>query len=388
MNAPLPPLAVYLHFPWCVSKCPYCDFNSHALREDLPEDRYVNALIADLHAQVPRVLDSAQNRAVSSVFMGGGTPSLFSPGAIARMIDALGSVLPMAPDAEITMEANPATVERGRFAEYRAAGVNRVSLGAQSFDSAALKVLGRIHVVEDVYRAAEELHGCGLTNFNLDLMYALPGQTVAGALSDVAAALALEPAHLSHYQLTLEPGTLFAHDPPPLPDDDQSGAMQDECHAVLAAHGYLRYETSAFARASRQCAHNLNYWSYGDYLGLGAGAHGKLTRQEGNDTIVERSTHLREPRRYQASAAQGPDWRVVPPMDLPFEFMMNSLRLMAGFPAATFVQRTGLSIDTVRSTLSRLAGEGFVEAFDRGWRPTPRGQSFLNDVIARFIPGS
>ena len=382
----LPPLAVYVHFPWCVSKCPYCDFNSHALREVLPEDRYVSALIADLHAQAARVLDISQARPVTSVFMGGGTPSLFSPEAIARVIEALGAALPMSADAEITMEANPATVERGRFAEYRAAGVNRVSLGAQSFDPAALKALGRIHNVTDVYRAAEELHGCGLTNFNLDLMYALPGQAVAGSLADLTAALSLEPAHLSHYQLTLEPGTVFANDPPPLPDDEASWAMQCECHAVLAAHGYERYETSAFASANRQCAHNLNYWNFGDYLGLGAGAHGKLTRDEGARRIVERSTHLREPRRYLSRAATGPEWRVVPPPDLPFEFMMNALRLTAGFPAAGYVERTGLSIDPVQQILSRLSEEGLIESMDRGWRPSPRGQLFLNDLIARFLP--
>ena len=383
---PLPPLAVYVHFPWCVSKCPYCDFNSHALREVLPEDRYVSALIADLHAQAPRLTDAAPARPIVSVFMGGGTPSLFSPGAIARVVEALRAVLPMSADTEITMEANPATVERGRFAEYRAVGVNRVSLGAQSFDPAALKALGRIHKVEDVYRAAEELHACGLTNFNLDLMYALPDQTIAGSLADLTAALWLEPAHLSHYQLTLEPGTVFAHDPPPLPDEDQAYAMQDECHAVLAAHGYERYETSAFARAGRQCAHNLNYWNFGDYLGLGAGAHGKLTREEGVNRVVTRSTHLREPRRYQASAASGPEWRAVPGPDLPFEFMMNALRLTTGFPATLYTERTGLAIGTVQPILTRLSEEGLMEGADQGWRPSPRGQLFLNDVIARFLP--
>jgi len=382
----LPPLAVYVHFPWCVSKCPYCDFNSHALREVLPEDRYVAALISDLHIQAARVTGGAVSRPIHSVFMGGGTPSLFSPAAIARVIEALRAALPLSAETEITMEANPATVERGRFEEYRAAGINRVSLGAQSFDPSALKALGRIHQVEDVYRAAGELHACGLTNFNLDLMYALPGQKVAGALSDLIAALLLNPAHLSHYQLTLEPGTVFAHDPPPLPDEDLAFAMQEECHAVLAERGFARYETSAFAREGRQCAHNLNYWNFGDYLGIGAGAHGKLTRQEGDFRIVERSTHLREPRRYQATAAMGPEWREVAPQDLPFEFMMNALRLTTGFPAAIYNERTGLSMETVQGTLSRLSGEGLLEAFDQGWRPSPRGQLFLNEVIARFLP--
>ena len=381
-----PPLSIYVHFPWCVSKCPYCDFNSHALREQLPEDRYVAALIEDLHAQAPRVLDDGVAREVISVFMGGGTPSLFSPDAIARVIGAVRAALPMSPLAEITLEANPATVERGRFAEYRGAGINRVSLGAQSFDPAALQALGRIHKVEDVYRAAEELHACGLTNFNLDLMYALPDQTVAGALADLTAALVLEPAHLSHYQLTLEPGTVFAHDPPPLPDEDLAFEMQTEGHALLAGRGFEKYETSAFARAGRQCAHNLNYWNFGDYLGLGAGAHGKLTGTAPTGALVERSTHLREPRRYLAGAAAGPDWRVVPQIDLPFEFMMNALRLVAGFPEEQFSARTGLAVETVQQQLRELGEQALMEASERGWRPTATGQLFLNDAIARFLP--
>ena len=393
MASPLstPPLSIYVHFPWCVSKCPYCDFNSHALREALPEDRYVDTLIEDLHVQAARVAGHAAPRQVVSVFMGGGTPSLFSPGAIARVIGALRATLPVSPAAEITLEANPATVERGRFAEYRDAGINRVSLGAQSFDPIALKALGRIHKVEDVHRAAEELHGCGLANFNLDLMYALPAQGLAGALSDLTSALALEPAHLSHYQLTLEPGTVFAHNPPPLPDDDLAFAMQTECHAVLARYGFEQYETSAFSRPGRQCVHNLNYWNFGDYLGLGAGAHGKLTGVQigsapNGNLVVERSTHLREPRRYLASAANGPEWRVVPQADLPFEFMMNALRLTAGFTRELFSQRTGLSIETILPELAALTGEGLLEATDSGWRPSPRGQLFLNDVIGRFLP--
>jgi oxygen-independent coproporphyrinogen-3 oxidase len=380
-----------------VSKCPYCDFNSHALREVLPEDRYVDTLVNDLQVQASRMAAQGAPREVVSVFMGGGTPSLFSPGAIARVIEALRTTLNLAPHAEITLEANPATVERGRFAEYRAAGINRVSLGAQSFDPVALKALGRIHKVEDVHRAAEELHGCGLGNFNLDLMYALPAQTLAGALSDLTSALALEPAHLSHYQLTLEPGTVFAHNPPPLPDDDLAFAMQTECHAVLARRGFAQYETSAFARPGRQCVHNLNYWNFGDYLGLGAGAHGKVTHLAGQgegsgavptgQVVIERSTHLREPRRYLASAASGPEWRTVPQVDLPFEFMMNALRLTAGFTREQFAARTGLPIEMILPQLADLAGEGLVEASDAGWRPSPRGQLFLNDVIARFLPG-
>jgi oxygen-independent coproporphyrinogen-3 oxidase len=371
---------LYIHFPWCVSKCPYCDFNSHALRDALPETAYLDALRADLAAQAPRVA----GREAISVFMGGGTPSLFAPQAIGQVIEALRGSVRLASDAEITLEANPATVERGRFAEYRAAGVNRVSLGAQSFDPVALKALGRIHVVEDVQRAAEELHAAGLANFNLDLMFALPGQTRAGALADVTAALALQPAHLSHYQLTLEPGTLFAAQPPPLPDEDLAWGMQDDCHALLAACGYAQYEVSAFARAGRQCVHNRNYWGFGDYLGVGAGAHGKLSGAA--PFHVERSTHLREPRRYLASAAAGPEWRAVPEADLPFEFMMNALRLLEGFDMADYVARTGLAQAGIGQRLALLAGRGLVSNEKGRWSATLLGQRFLNDVVARFLP--
>ena len=265
-----PPLAVYLHFPWCVRKCPYCDFNSFTLHDTLPEAAYVAALKADIAAQAPALA----GRPVVSVFLGGGTPSLFSPQAIGDVLAALHALLPLAPGAEVTLEANPATVERGRFAEYRAAGITRVSLGAQSFDPAILKVLGRIHVPADVTRGAEELHASGLANFNLDLMFALPGQTREGARDDLRTALALEPAHLSHYQLTMEPGTVFAAQPPPgLPDEELAWTLQEDCHAELAARGYAQYEVSAFARTGRQCVHNLNYWRFGDYLGAGEGRH-------------------------------------------------------------------------------------------------------------------
>jgi putative oxygen-independent coproporphyrinogen III oxidase len=384
----LPPLALYIHFPWCVSKCPYCDFNSHTLKDELPEQRYIDALIADLTVQAPLVA----GREVSSLFMGGGTPSLFSPAALERWLTSVRQQLRLAPDAEITMEANPATVERGRFAEYHAIGINRVSLGAQSFNSETLKALGRIHQPADVLRAAEELHACGLANFNLDLMYALPDQSLAGALADVTSALALAPAHLSHYQLTLEPGTVFAAQPPPLPDDDLAWSMQGECQALLAAHGYAQYEVSAYAQPGRQCAHNLNYWRHGDYLGIGAGAHGKLTRVTESvsgsaaSLIIQRSTHLREPRRYLAGAATGPAWRDVPASDLSFEFMMNALRLNAGFALPMFMARTGLTGEAVLPTLQQLAREGLMHAENDHWRATERGRTYLNELIQRFLP--
>jgi putative oxygen-independent coproporphyrinogen III oxidase len=386
MSEGLPPLALYLHFPWCVQKCPYCDFNSHALRDELPEARYLGALIADVAVQAPRVA----GRQIHSIFMGGGTPSLFAPAALAGLLTTLRQHLHIAADAEVTMEANPATVERGRFAEYRSAGINRVSLGAQSFHVETLRVLGRIHTPADVLRAAEELHACGLTNFNLDLMYALPRQTLAGALADVTTALSLQPAHLSHYQLTLEPGTLFAAKPPPLPDEDLAWSMQGECQALLAAQGYAQYEVSAYARTGRQCLHNLNYWRHGDYLGAGAGAHGKLTQIVSDIAApalrVTRSTHLREPRRYFANAAAGPEWRDVPNADLPFEFMMNALRLNDGFDMALFTTTTGLAPATVMSILERLAREGLMEAAGTQWRATLRGQQYLNEVVQRFLP--
>jgi putative oxygen-independent coproporphyrinogen III oxidase len=385
MIAALPPLSLYLHFPWCVSKCPYCDFNSHALRETLPEERYVEALLADLAAQAGLVTD----RPVESLFLGGGTPSLFTPEALEKLFLGVRRSVVVAADAEITLEANPATVERGRFAEYAAVGINRVSLGAQSFDTETLKALGRIHQPADVLRAAEELHAAGLPNFNLDLMYALPDQSLAGALADVTAALALRPAHLSHYQLTLEPGTLFAARPPPLPDEDLAWAMQLECQTLLAAHGFDQYEVSAYASAPhRRCRHNLNYWSYGDYLGVGAGAHGKLTRRipAPSGTGIERSTHLREPRRYLASAAQGPQWRPVPQTDLPFEFAMNALRLREGFPPALFSERAGLPASAIEPRLEALAGEGLMEWQNGRWQASSRGFRFLNEVVARFLP--
>jgi oxygen-independent coproporphyrinogen-3 oxidase len=286
------------------------------------------------------------------------------------------------------MEANPATVERGRFAGYRDAGVNRVSLGAQSFDRTALAALGRIHVPVDVARAAEELHAAGLPNFNLDLMYGLPGQDVAGAVADVAAALALAPAHLSHYQLTLEPGTVFAAQPPSLPDEEACWQMQVECQGLLAAHGFAQYEVSAYARTrpgdpDRRCRHNLNYWTFGDYIGIGAGAHGKRSDDAGR---ILRSTHLREPRRYDAAAPQGPQWRDLPPADLPFEFMLNALRLNAGFTPALFESRTGQPFATVQPTLSSLAARGLVRQSAGAWQATALGQRFLNDLVGAFLP--
>jgi oxygen-independent coproporphyrinogen-3 oxidase len=287
-----PPLALYVHFPWCVRKCPYCDFNSYTLNGELAQEPYLERLARDIEAQAPQVA----GREIVSVFLGGGTPSLFSPDAIARVLRTAGRHLTLSTQVEVTLEANPGTIERGRFAAYRDAGVTRVSLGAQTFDAATLERLGRIHSPDETRRAAAELHAAGLTNFNLDLMYALPGQDLAGARADVAEALALAPAHLSHYQLTLEPGTVFAARPPALPDEDVAAAMLLACGEGLQAAGFAQYEVSAYARAGRQCQHNLNYWNFGDYLGVGAGAHGKLTFADRGQIV--RTLQPREPRRY------------------------------------------------------------------------------------------
>jgi len=384
-----PPLALYVHFPWCVKKCPYCDFNSYAVRaqegadgsSQVPERAYVEALIRDLEAQAPRGL----GRALISVFLGGGTPSLFSPEAIGRVLEAARGTFGLAQDAEVTLEANPGTIERGRFAEYRAAGVNRVSLGAQSFDAGVLAALGRIHSPEDTCRAAEELHAAGLKNFNLDLMYALPGQDARAAVVDIERALALEPAHLSHYQLTLEPGTVFAAQPPPrLPSEDESAEMLAPCVERLAAAGFEQYETSAYARPGRAARHNLNYWTFGDYLGAGAGAHGKVT--EAARARILRTVQTREPRRYMAAPVESLAVKPVEPHELPFEFMLNALRLTSGFERVLFDSRTGLKWSEVAPIVERLESRGLMYREGSRWAATPLGARFLNDLLVRFLP--
>jgi putative oxygen-independent coproporphyrinogen III oxidase len=384
-----PPLALYVHFPWCVRKCPYCDFNSYAVRgagasraaPPVPEEAYVRALIRDLEAQAPR----ARGRTLISVFLGGGTPSLFSPAAIGTLLEAAGGAFCIAPDAEVTLEANPGAIERGRFREYRAAGVNRVSLGAQSFDAATLAALGRIHSPEETCCAVEELHAAGIENFNLDLMYALPGQDIRGAIADLERAIALGPAHLSHYQLTLEPGTVFAAQPPAdLPSEDDSAEMLAACAARLAAAGYEQYETSAYARAGRRARHNCNYWTFGDYIGVGAGAHGKLTDAERSRIV--RTTQTRDPRRYMAAPSRSLIEKPVPKGDLPFEFMLNALRLTEGFERALFESRTGLDWGEVAPILQSLRSRGLVCHRGSRWAATPLGARFLNDLLMSFLP--
>jgi oxygen-independent coproporphyrinogen-3 oxidase len=385
IDARVIPLALYVHLPWCVRKCPYCDFNSHAVPTGgLAEQAYVDALRSDLDLATGLVA----GREIVSVFFGGGTPSLFSAAGIARVLDHARSLLPFAADVEITLEANPGTVEHGRFADYAAAGVNRVSLGAQSFDATALAVLGRIHGAGDIARAVDELRVAGIDNFNLDLMYALPGQDLQGAIYDIGRALALGPAHLSHYQLTLEPDTPFAKRPPTgLPDDDDAWAMQVECQALLADAGYAQYEVSAYARPGRQCRHNLLYWEYGDYLGIGAGAHGKVTHAATG--AIERTIRVRHPAAYLA--ATGPAQRVaerrtVPATDLPFEFCLNALRLVGGFTSQQFESRTGLPLAVLEAAAARAIARGMLARDGERWRATPLGRRFLNDLQADFLP--
>jgi putative oxygen-independent coproporphyrinogen III oxidase len=380
----LPTLSLYVHFPWCVRKCPYCDFNSHTLHGQVPEADYIAALLADFEAQ----REAVQGREIVSVFFGGGTPSLFRPEAMARLLEALRSRLTFAADIEITLEANPGTIEHGRFAGYRDAGINRVSLGAQSFADESLQQLGRIHAAADTQRAVAELELAGIDNFNLDLMYALPNQDLAAALADIDSAVALGPTHISHYELTLEPGTVFGGRPPAgLPDGEHAFEMQLACQQRLDEAGYAQYEVSAYARADRRCRHNLNYWHFGDYLGIGAGAHGKITTiKEG--LRIERTWREREPRRYLASASSPPQRRVVPRQDLPFEFLMNSLRLREGFDEPEFEQRTGLDAGGLAGSLEGLRARQLLEKglLSRGnWRASALGFRFLNDVLGEFL---
>lgn len=379
-----PPLSLYVHLPWCVRKCPYCDFNSHAAPAHVPQRAYIDALIADLEHD----RDLVHGRRLVSIFFGGGTPSLFASEEIARFLSAVRTLLPLAPDAEITLEANPGTVERGMFADYRSAGVNRVSLGAQTFNARHLQTLGRIHDPSEITSAVDELVRSGIENFNLDLMYALPEQSVDEALADLDAALALAPTHVSHYQLTLEPGTVFYHRPPSLPDPDTAWEMQQRCQERLGRAGYAQYEVSAYAREDRRCAHNLNYWRFGDYLGIGAGAHGKITRP--SEQTVLRTLRSKQPRVYlqRTPEARLEESRRIAFEDLPFEFMLNALRLQEGFHESLFESRTGVPFGRVLPMIEKACRLGLMErASERAWRPTELGRRFLNDLQGLFLDG-
>lgn len=378
MSLIAPPLALYVHMPWCVKKCPYCDFNSHGLRaEPPPYAAYVELLLADLDADLRDFGEAAHGRPIVSVFFGGGTPSLFAPELIARFLDGARARLPFAASAEITLETNPGTVEHGRFDGYLAAGVNRLSFGIQSFDDDKLRRLGRIHSAAEAEAAVKSAQDAGYVNLNLDLMYALPEQTPSGALADVERAIALQPTHISHYQLTLEPNTAFAANPPPLPDDDHAWAMQEACEARLAAAGYGQYEISAYARPDRRCAHNLNYWRFGDYLGIGAGAHGKLSDAAAG--MVRRRWKTRHPKAYLEAAA-GPGRiggdHAVGADELPFEYMLNALRLVDGVPLADFAERTGLPPGRIAVPLAAARRRGWLLDDARQLRTTALGQRF------------
>ena len=378
--AALPPLALYVHIPWCLKKCPYCDFNSHERRGEIPQARYVDALLADLELALPGIW----GRRVHTVFFGGGTPSLFAPEAIDRILAGVRSRVPLAPDAEITLEANPGTFERARFAGFRAAGINRLSVGVQSFEPKFLHALGRVHDADEARAAAAaaiEIFG----NVNLDLMYALPGQTPADAQSDLAQALRFSPPHLSFYHLTIEPNTLFHRYPPSLPDDETAADIEDAIAATLGAAGYLHYETSAYARPGHECRHNLNYWRFGDYLGIGAGAHSKLSFPE----RVVRQVRHKQPRQYMEEVERGSplaEDRTVERGEIGFEFMLNALRLTDGVPVALFAERTGFALTLVQKGLDEAERRGLIERDHQRMRPTPLGQRFLNDLQAIFLP--
>lgn len=383
-----PPLSLYVHLPWCVRKCPYCDFNSHEFKPSgdggrPPFNAYVDALLADLDQDLPLVGD----RPIHSIFFGGGTPSLFPADAIDAFLQGAAARLQLAPGLEITLETNPGTTEHGRFEDYRRAGINRISFGIQSFNDAMLRALGRIHDSAEAEAAVKLAQDAGYDNINLDLMYALPGQTPALATHDVDRALSLQPAHLSHYQLTLEPNTVFAARPPAdLPDEELAWEIQLQCQERIAAAGYQQYEVSAYAKPGRQCAHNLNYWRFGDYLGIGAGAHGKLTRAGSGDIL--RRWKLKHPAAWLAAAgtpaAVGGD-EVVDPQHRPFEYMLNALRLADGFGFDDFEARTGLSRREIAKPLNIAKARGWLQVTQHGAQPTELGWRFGNDVIAEFL---
>ncbi len=379
---PMPPLSLYVHLPWCERKCPYCDFNSYEPRGGLPEHAYVQALLSDLDAES----GFAHGRRVISVFIGGGTPSLFSGDAIRTLLDGIRARMAVADDVEITLEANPGSVEARRFAAFREAGVNRLSIGIQSFRDQQLRAIGRVHDRDEALRAAAVAREAGFDNLNLDLMYGLPDDDGEGALDDLHTAIALQPQHLSWYQLTLEPDTAFHRRPPPLPADDEVAVIEQSGRALLAANGFGRYEISAYARATARCVHNLNYWTFGDYIGIGAGAHGKLTAPD--RTGIVRRAKTRNPRTYMVaagSAAAVSVEQVTQPHALALEFMMNALRLTDGIDMVCFERHTGVLFDTIAAPLAEARRRGWLDVDRHSIRPTPTGRAYLNAVLALFV---
>lgn len=387
----LPPLSLYVHMPWCVRKCPYCDFNSHAAPGDeqggVPESAYITALLQDLDQDLADFPDAkVGERELVSIFIGGGTPSLISPAGYATLFNGLRQRLCFADDIEITLEANPGTVEQGLFQGYHEVGINRLSIGVQTFQAAQLKALGRIHSGDEAQRAAHSAREAGFSNFNLDLMHGLPGQSLEQALDDLRQAIALEPTHLSWYQLTLEPNTVFFREQPVLPDEDVLADIQDAGQALLAAEGYVQYEVSAYARRDQRCRHNLNYWQFGDYLGIGAGAHGKLTQVTNNAPTIIRTTKTRVPKDYLRATDYCVSTTTIADAELPFEFMLNTLRLIDGVPSSLWTERTGLSAETLAETVAILQANGLLQTKPGRLAATALGQRYLNRVIEAFLP--
>lgn len=378
-----PPLSLYVHLPWCVQKCPYCDFNSHTAGEAAPRKRYLDALLRDLDTEA----DRSAGRRVETVFLGGGTPSLFSPEEIARLLEGVRRRFELADNAEITMEANPGTVECGAPAGYLDAGVNRLSFGGQSFNDSLLQKIGRIHNSDDIVRAVTDASAAGVSNFNIDLMHGLPGQSIAMALDDLGAAIRLKPTHISWYQLTLEPNTVFfARPPPDLPDDETAYEIQDAGQALLAASGYRQYEVSAYAREAKVCEHNVNYWLFGDYLAAGAGAHGKISDSSGVCRYIKPANPLQYMKTIEAGEVRD-GLMPIAASDLVFEFMLNALRLTDGFRESEFCEHTGLGVEVLANAMAGVVAKGMVSREeDSVWRPTTLGTRFLNDLQAEFLP--
>lgn len=383
-----PPLSLYIHIPWCIEKCPYCDFNSHKVKDDIPEDVYINALLEDLHTDIARYHLNDAPRPLHSIFIGGGTPSLISAKGIKRLLSGVAELLPFQADMEITMEANPGTIEVDKFADYRAAGVNRISIGVQSFAEEKLASLGRIHGATEAINAAKLAHTIGLNSFNLDLMHGLPNQSISEALTDLEQAIELSPPHLSWYQLTIEPNTQFYYKRPTLPDDDDLWHIFEQGHDKLTAAGYVQYEISGYSKPGYQCQHNLNYWRFGDYLGIGCGAHGKVSFSDGR---IVRTTKIKHPKGYLAAhnnlVQSFMDTETqVQDKDRPFEFFMNRFRLMEACPKQDFVETTGLALERIADTITWALGMQYLSETDSHWQITEKGKLFLNDLLEAFMP--
>lgn len=381
----LPPLGLYIHFPWCVKKCPYCDFNSHTVKESVPEQDYVSRLLDDLDQQLPQVW----GRSINSIFMGGGTPSLFSAESLEQLVSGIRARLNFKPDTEITLEANPGTLEKDKFSDFRALGINRLSIGVQSFNNKHLQQLGRIHNAKEAIKAIEAAHKAGFEQLNIDLMYGLPGQTTGEAKGDLQMAFAMAPSHLSHYQLTIEPNTYFQQHPPLLPDDDRLADLEETCRELLVKNDFERYEISAFAKADQQCVHNINYWQFGDYLGIGAGAHGKITHAPKQQ--IQRNWNVKHPRDYlNANTAdeRSAGSQILSEPETAFEFFLNGLRLVEGVDSELFQQRCGLPISYIETTLQQAEAQGLIDWGLKQIKPTETGLQYLNNLTALFLPES